>query len=122
MKLAAILAVLLLASAAAAQEPCPADVQIFRDGSVYTVRVQAPSDADMAQICLDRVDSNPVTPLGCVPAGADETVVMTATVAKTTWDDAELRAYAVDTSDLVSDYSCNAGIIDFTPPGRPHVK
>ena len=38
-------------------------------------------------------------------------------VQQTTFDDAEIRCYVTDI-DFSSEYSSNAGVIDFTPPGR----
>ena len=38
-------------------------------------------------------------------------------VQQTTFDDAEIRCYVTDI-DFSSEYSFNAGVIDFTPPGR----
>lgn len=95
----------------------PADVPLTLTGGVYPVKVQGPDDADMAKICCVRADAIPVVELGCVPAGPSAIIGMDVTVAATQDDDAEIRCYAVDTMGLVSDYSPNAGIVDFTRPG-----
>ena len=42
-------------------------------------------------------------------------------VERTPMQDAEIRCYAIDFGGNVSEYSANAGIADFTPPGRPWV-
>ena len=127
MKYLYLCASLLLASPVLAQTPVPTptplpDVKLVRVGSVYTVKAQAPPDLDMAQICVVRADLDPMTELGCVPAGPDEIVTIDIQVQQTSFDDAEIRAYSVDDDNLVSVLSENAGLIDFTPPGRPKIK
>jgi hypothetical protein len=101
---------------ASAQAP-PDDVPLAPLGGVYPVKAQAADDSDMAEICCVRADAAPVDELGCVPAGASEIVTIEVTVVATEDNDAEIRCYAVDTTGLVSDYSPNAGIVDFTRPG-----
>ena len=106
---------ILAAGTASAQS----DVLYAPVSGVYTVKAQMGADADTAQFCVARVDVAPVIEYGCVPALAGEIVEMPVTVEVTLNDDAELRGYAVDESGLTSDYSPNAGRVDFTRPGAP---
>ena len=97
------------------------DIDLKPSAGVYTVKVQSPSDADMAKICVERVDVSPSVELGCMSASANEIVVVEVTVPITLNDDAELRAFAYDLDGNKSDASSNAGIIDFTNPGAPTI-
>jgi hypothetical protein len=47
---------------------------------------------------------------------------MDITVQHTANDDAEIKCYVIDTEANISDYSDNSGIIDFTKPGKGHIK
>jgi hypothetical protein len=113
--------VLLFPAVAFAQQTHP-DIPLTPTSGVYSMKVQAPVDLDMEQICCVRADASPAEELGCVPAGPSEVVTFDVTVAATPDDDAALRCYAVDTSGLVSDYSDNAYLLDFTRPGKPVVQ
>lgn len=107
---------------AGAQTPEPRpDVPLIATGGIYPMSCMAPSDADMAEICFVRTDITPIVELGCAPSGPSAIVPLDLNVVATVDDDAEIRCYAVDTSGLVGDYSENAGTVDFTRPGRPHV-
>jgi hypothetical protein len=101
---------------AGAQE---ADIPLLPSGGVYPVKFMAPVDLDLYQVCCVRADAVPIAELGCIDAVPDAVGTLEVTLASTPGDDAEIRCYATDTSDLVSDYSPNAGIVDFTPPGVP---
>lgn len=91
---------------------------------VYTIKVQAPSDSDMSEVCLDRVDdstspASQLERLTCLPAGPDAVVTFTVTVPVTPGSDAVLRAKALDLSGNESAYSADAAVLDFTAPGAP---
>ena len=88
---------------------------------VYTIRVQAPPEADVAQVCLDRVDANNVKleRLSCLPAVSNEIVTFTVTVPVTPGTDAVLRAVAIDQSSNESAYSADTATLDFTAPSAP---
>jgi len=104
------------------QEPRP-DVPLDRVAGLYPITCIAPSDLDLAEICFVRADlPDQVLELGCVPALADQAATLEVTIERTPHIDAEVRCYATDTSANLSDYSENAGTVDFTPPGRPRVK
>lgn len=112
-----------MAVVARAQTPTPRlDVPLLRVSGVYKITCHSPSDADMDQLCFVRTDLADPLELGCVAAGPDVDKSLDLNVAETSGVDAEIRCYAVDTSGLVSDYSPNAGLVDFTRPGRPYVK
>jgi hypothetical protein len=98
------------------------DIPLTPVSGTYAVTCAGPDDADMAELCLVRADSNPVVELVCADAGPSAEVRMEFELESTPNDDAEIRCYARDTTGLVSDYSPNAGTVDFTPPGEPHVK
>jgi hypothetical protein len=113
----------LIAEFGMAQTPPPyPDIPLTPVSGTYAVTCAAPSDSDMAELCLVRSDASPVVELVCAPSGPSEEVRMEFELASTPNADAEIRCYARDTTGLVSDYSPNAGLVDFTPPGAPHVK
>jgi hypothetical protein len=113
----------LIVDFANAQTPPPyPDIPLTPVSGTYGVTCAGPDDADMAELCLVRSDSNPVIELVCAAAGPSAEIRMEFELESTPNDDAEIRCYAKDTTGLVSDYSPNAGIVDFTPPGVPHVK
>jgi hypothetical protein len=114
---------LLLAPAAAAQEP---DVGLGKVAGVYNAGcLRDPIDTDVLEGCFARVDLVPVIELGCTSevstrptdVSAGTVYRMDFTVQQTTFDDAEIRCYLND-GELLSDYSVNAGLIDFTPPAK----
>ena len=107
---------LLFSSVALAQVT---DIPLVMVSGVYTVKAQMAGDSDTSELCVVRVDLPQVIEFGCVPAAANEIVSMDIVVTVTENDDAEIRVYAVDTGGLVSEYSPNAGIIDFTRPTAP---
>ncbi len=119
--------VVLFAFMAAAQEPEPqSDVPLGRTAGVYNAGCLADqTDTDLISGCFVRADVTPVTELGCtteVSTRADDVLKgmvfrMDFAVQQTTFDDAEIRCYVTDI-DFSSEYSFNAGIIDFTPPAR----
>ena len=92
----------------------------------YQVRVLAASEGTpTARICLKRVDAEPPTLLACAAATPSQVITFNISVPVTPNNDAEIRAFAYDhIDDLVameSEPSENAGILIFTPPGRPKV-
>jgi hypothetical protein len=103
-----------------AQQSHP-DIPLTPVSGTYAITCAAPPDADMAELCLVRADAVPVIELVCAAAGPSAEVRMEFELESTPNDDAEIRCYAKDTTGLVSDYSENAGLVDFTPPGQPHV-
>lgn len=118
-----ILLVLFFSLPAAAQEP---DVSLSKVAGVYNGGcLRAAIDTDVIEGCFVRVDLDPVIELGCTgavssrPSDVLEGTVyrMDFTVQQTTFDDAEIRCYLND-GELVSEYSVNAGLIDFTPPAK----
>lgn len=97
------------------------DVVLKQSAGVYPIGCVAPSDLDMAELCFSRTDGPTVLELGCAAAGPDETIHTTVKVPRTTHVDAKIRCYAIDTSGLRGLDSDNAGLIDFTPPGRTRI-
>jgi hypothetical protein len=106
-----------------AQTPVPRpDISLERQGSVYNFRCQPVEPIDkMNQICAIRTDQIEPIELGCVDHTDLSVAVIAVTVERTPNNDAFIRCYATDTEGNVSDYSDNAGIADFIPPGKPYV-
>ena len=118
-----IFVVLLLAFTASAQEP---DVPLGKVAGVYNAGcLRDPIDTDVIEGCFVRADAVPINELGCtstVSTRADDVAAGTVcrmdfTVQQTMFDDAEIRCYLRD-AEFLSAYSDNAGLIDFTPPGK----
>lgn len=88
---------------------------------VYSIKVQAPSEIDVAQVCLDRVDAanTKLERLICLPAGPNEVLTFSVTVPVTPGVDATLRAVAIDQSGNESAYSADTAVLDFTAPASP---
>jgi hypothetical protein len=114
----------LIAECARAQTPAPhPDIILAREGSTYTFRCQPVEPIDkLALICAVRSDLAEPEELGCVDHTIIDAVSMTVTVQRTPHVDGKIRCYAADSEGNVSDYSDNAGLVDFTPPGKPNVK
>ncbi len=116
---------LLLVSVASAQTPAPyPDVDLARNGATYPFTCQPTEPVDkLVQICAVRTDlaGDPIE-LGCVDHTTLVSVTFEITVARTPFEDGEVRCYAIDSEGNVSDYSDNFGRADFTPNGRPWVK
>jgi hypothetical protein len=115
----ATLALCFIALAATTAGAQDTDVPLTPTGGVYPVSFMPPDDTDLFQVCCLRADLTPVVELGCVDAVPSVVGTVSVTIDSTPNDDAEIRCYATDTTGLVSDYSPNAGIVDFTPPGSP---
>lgn len=99
------------------------DVDLTRSGSTYPITCQPTEPFDkMIQICAVRtdLDGDPVE-LGCVNHTTIEAASLEITVARTPFEDAEVRCYAIDSEGNISAYSDNVGIADFTPNGKPWV-
>jgi hypothetical protein len=113
----------LIADCADAQTPVPRpDIPLARQGSIYNFRCQPVEPIDkMNQICAVRTDQIEPIELGCVPSTTLDIVEIEVTIERTPDNDALVRCYATDTEGNVSDYSDNAGIADFIPPGKPYV-
>jgi hypothetical protein len=116
-----LVVVIFCVTRAGAQE-LPADVKYFPNGGLgkYDVKATVPDPSnDPVQICVERVDVTPPEQVGCAPyAGDGQVTIIPVLVSVTPHDDAELRAYSNDDSGNVSEPSPNAGLIDFTPPGK----
>jgi hypothetical protein len=117
----------LFADFANAQTPTPTatypDVDLPRQGSSYTFRCQPVEPIDkLTQICAARTDLPEIVELGCVDHSTIDAAPMTVTVERTPHVDGEIRCYAADSEGNLSDMSDNAGLVDFTPPGKPHVE
>jgi hypothetical protein len=95
------------------------DIPLKQVSGTYTVKAMMPVDLDVIQLCAVRVDLESVIEYGCVDASPSVVVPMEITVVATPGIDAVIRVYAVDSEGLSSDYSLNAGLIDFTRPGTP---
>ena len=124
----ALLGVVLLFAAvpkASAQTPAPyPDVSLKQSGGVYPIGCHSADDGGVtAELCFARVALPEPLELGCLEAGSNEAVHTTVTVPTAPGDDAEIRCYAVGAGALalVSDYSYNAGRINFTTPGTPRI-
>ena len=118
--LIALLIATLFPFVVAAQTIAPyPDVPLSQVSGTYTVKAQMASDDDTAQLCVVRVDLVEIIEYGCVVAEAGEIAQMEITVVVTPDVNAEIKAYAVDSGGLSSDYSPNSGWIDFTKPGPP---
>ncbi len=118
------LVAILFAAPAFAQTPEPhPDVPLQKVGGVYDIGCHTPLDTDLSQACWVRTDlAAGVDELGCVDAPAPDTDYRTdISVAQTENDDAEIKCYVIDTEGLVSNYSDNSGLIDFTGPGAPRI-
>lgn len=103
-----------------AQEP---DVSLTRIGGTYNVCCMTADDNDLGVLCFARTDVTPPDPLACVMTPAGNTkVCKLLTIARTTFDDADIRCQAIDLELNESEWSENKGLVDFTPPGRPHIK
>ncbi len=124
MKNLAIILIVLLTGAAVAQTPAPQpDIPLAREGATYTIGCQPVEPIDkMNQACAVRTDLTEPVELGCVDHTTLEPAVITVTVQRTPHQDAFIRCYVTDSEGNVSEISDNAGVADFTPPGRPHVK
>jgi hypothetical protein len=107
-----------------AQTPAPQpDVPLEREGSTYQFSCQPVEPIDkMNQLCAVRTDQDEPVELGCVDHTTLDVATISITVERTPHQDAMIRCYATDTEGNVSDISENAGVADFTPPGRPNVK
>lgn len=106
----------------AAQTTHP-DVDLARQGSVYTLNCQPVEPIDkMNQVCAVRTDGTTPVELGCVDHTTLAVAEIEVSVDRTPHQDALLRCYVTDSEGNISDISDNAGIADFTPPGKPHAK
>lgn len=109
---------------ATAQTPAPyPDVPLKQVGGVYPIGCHTPLDDDLDQVCWVRVDlPDGVEELGCLHGPTPDTAYRTDITVMTTPNiDATIKCYVSDTDSLLSDYSDNSGIIDFTAPGKPRI-
>lgn len=107
-----------------AQTPTPyPDIDLQRVGSTYPFSCQPVEPIDkMNQMCAVRTDLSEPVELGCVDHSTLAVATIPITVNRTQHQDGMIRCYATDSEGNVSDISTNAGVADFTPPGRPVVK
>ncbi len=107
-----------------AQTPAPQpDVDLKRSGSTYPFTCQPTEPIDkLMEVCAVRtdLDGEPIE-LGCALHSTIEPVTFNITVARTPFEDAEIRCYARDSEGNESGYSGNVGRADFTPNGKPFV-
>ena len=115
-----MMATLIIVNNAKAQTAHP-DIPLNKVGEIYTMSCMAPSDTDLKKVCFVRTDMSEIIEYGCVDAQPDTVATMTFTVGITQDDDAEIKCYASDETNIPSDYSDNSGTIDFTRPGKPYV-
>jgi hypothetical protein len=113
-----------IAEIAKSQTPTPhPDIDLARDGSTYQFNCQPVEPIDkMNQMCAVRTDTQEPVELGCVDHATLDVATITITVNRTPHQDGMIRCYATDSEGNVSDISANAGVADFTPPGRPIAK
>jgi hypothetical protein len=98
------------------------DVPLDQVSGTYTMCCMTPIDIDLDELCFVRTDlASGVVELGCVGAPTATKVCSDLTVAATLDVDAKIRCYVTDDSGLVSNYSPNAGTVDFTRPTAPNV-
>lgn len=117
----AVMLILFISSVAKSQTPHP-DVPLAKTGGVYNIGCVTPSDLDLADLCFVRSDLAEVAELGCLPSPDPDTEYrLDLSVHHTANDDAEIRCYVVDTDGNVGDLSDNAGLVDFTRPGKGRV-
>jgi hypothetical protein len=126
MRFFGIFFIVLFAFAAAAQQP---DIHLNKVAGVYNLGCAPdPTDTDVVEAFFVRTDVDPVVELGSttvVSTRADDVAIgvvfrMDFVVPQTDNDDAEIRCYVRD-AEFASDYSNNAGLIDFTRPSKPRV-
>ncbi len=118
------LVAILFAAPAFAQTPAPhPDVPLKKVGGVYDIGCHTPLDTDLDQVCWVRVDlAVGVDELGCLHGPSPDTTYRTnIAVQQTPHEDATVKCYVTDTEGLISEYSDNSGLIDFSPPGRPRI-
>lgn len=117
------IALVVAAREASAQttEPMP-NVPLLQTGGVYPMScVPTPPMDDVVKACFVRTDVTPIVELGCTDAGPNQPGHMDLTLAVNVDELAEVRCYVVSSYGVPSDYSTNAGTVDFTKPGRPFV-
>jgi hypothetical protein len=98
------------------------DIRPRPTAGVYSIRVMAPPEEDVAQVCLDQVDDATgaqIERLACAPAQPNEIVTFSVTIPVSPGHDKTIRAKAIDFSGNESEYSDDKATIDFTPPGKP---
>ena len=113
--------IILIATASHGQEPRP-NVPLLKVGEVYNVgcEPQPPMD-DVVEACWVRTDVAEPVELGCTPAQGGTVARMDLSIAVEIDQVAEVRCYVVSSYGIPSDYSENAGLVDFRKPGRPFV-
>lgn len=119
-----IAAALILVRIATAQTPTPRpNVPLLQTGGIFNAGCQpvAPYDT-VVQACWVRTDTTEPVELGCVDSVGGAEARMDLNMVVNIGEVAEIRCYVVSDQGVPSDYSENAGIVDFTRPGRPYVK
>lgn len=109
---------------AKAQTPTPRpNVPLLQTGGIYNAGCQPVEPfATVVKVCWVRTDTTEPTELGCVDSFGGAEARMDLDIVLSINEIAEVRCYVVSDQGVPSDYSENAGIVDFTQPGRPYVK
>lgn len=74
---------------------------------------------DTDQLCLERVDAGAPGQLACMSVNPGDVATFQVTITRTPDQDAEIRCFADDEVDNVSEASPNACFRDFTAPPAP---
>jgi len=124
MKLTVFSLAILLSSVANAQTPTPRpNVPLLQTGGIFNAGCQpTPPYDDVVKACWVRTDTVDPVELGCVDSIGNAEARMDLNMVIDIGDVAEIRCYVVNSQNIPSDYSENAGIVDFTQPGKPFVK
>jgi hypothetical protein len=105
-----------------AQTPRP-DVPLSQEGGIYVMSCMPTEPmGHVVEACFLRVDVEPDLDLGCVPASPGTTATKHLEIPITIDQDAEIRCFMVGSNNMNSEISENAGIVNFTRPGRPFVQ
>jgi hypothetical protein len=111
---------LIVAFSSTAYAQDPNDILLMPKGlGLYEVKMQTPSDTDLDECGLDRVDVDPAVELHRFPATPDTLEVLNFQVPVTPRDDADIKGWCVDLVGNKSEFSVQVARADFTPPGRP---
>jgi len=109
---------------AKSQTPTPRpNVPLLQTGGIYNAGCQPVEPFDtVVKACWVRTDTTEPQELGCVDSIGGAEARMDLNMIINVNEVAEVRCYVVSEQGVPSDYSENAGIVDFTQPGRPFVR
>lgn len=116
-----IFAIVFISSVADAQTPHPDVPLSLQNGTVSLTCVPTAPMAHVIEVCFLRTDMDPDVDLGCVPALGGTPGEKDLTIVITDDQDAEIRCFSVGSNNMNSEISDNAGTVNFTRPGKPHV-